>query len=142
MTIQEALDRIDLMRPNMVAKAIKVAALSELDGLVWKEIIKNHEDGTPAPLTPDEQILFLSPEERTIGTEAEEEEEEFTGYTVDTDPGTELLVGFPYDEIYTWYLAARVDWQNQEFDKYNNDRALFNNAYDTFSDYYTRTHMP
>lgn len=143
MTIQEALDRIDLMRPNMVAKEIKVAALSELDGLVWREIIKNHEDGTQRRLTPEEQILFLSPEDRTIGQETEEETEEtFAGYTIETDPGTELLVGFPYDEIYTWWLASKVDWQNQEFDKYNNDRTLFNNAYDTYSDWYTRNHMP
>lgn len=148
MTIQQALDRIDLMRPNMVSKTVKVAALSELDGLIWREIIRNHEDGDgKRPMTPMEQIIFLSPEQRTYDgtgpTEEQQAEEQGPGeYTIDTDPGTELLVKFPYDEIYVWWLASRIDWQNQEIDKYNNDRALFNNAYDTYSDWYTRTHMP
>lgn len=147
MQIQEALDRIDMMRPNMVKKEVKIAALSELDGLVYREIILNHESGDRRrPMTPMEQIIFLSPEERTFtGEPAEEEkkaEETFEGYTVMTDPGTELLVSFPYDEMYIWWLASKIDWQNMEIDKYNNDRTLFNNAYDTYSDWYTRNHMP
>lgn len=146
MTIQEALDRIDMMRPNMVRKEFKIAALSELDGLIWKEIIQNHEDGSQPPLTPSEQVIWLSPAERTFdgtGTgESGEESTGFAGYDLETDPGTVLLAPFPYDEIYTWWLASKVDWQNLEIEKYNNDRTLFNNAYDTLSDWYTRTHMP
>lgn len=148
MRIQEALDRIDEMRPNMVKKEIKIAALSELDGLVYREIIQNHEKPGARPMTPMEQVIWLSPEQRTFdGTtesyqQAEEQEEDFKGYTIETDPGTELLVPFPYDEMYIWWLASKVDWQNMEMDKYNNDRTLFNNAYDTMSDWYTRTHMP
>lgn len=143
MTIQEALDRIDAMRPNMLKREIKIAALSELDGLIYREIISNHEDGGSRPMTPGERIIFLSPEQRA---QAEEEEQAeavlFKGYSNETDPGTELLVGFPYDEIYTWWLASKISWTNMEIDRYNNDRALFNNAYDTYSDWYTRTHMP
>lgn len=145
MTIQEALDRIDLMRPNMVEKTVKIAALSELDGLIFREIILNHEDGRPRPMTPMEEIIWLSPEKRTYGSgnpPVPPPEPQFPGYTMETDPGTELLVKFPYDEIYTWWLASKVDWANQEMDKYNNDRTLFNSAYDTYSDWYTRTHMP
>lgn len=153
MTIQEALDRIDIMRPNMLKKEFKIAALSEVDGLIYREIILNHEDEERRLMTPGEQIIFLSPEMRTHWmtpemreaagiTEEESQEQGFTGYTMETDPGTELLVKFPYDELYTWWLASKVDWQNMEIDKYNNDRTLFNNAYDTFSDWYTRNHMP
>lgn len=148
MTIQQALDKIDIMRPNMLDKAFKIAALSELDGLIWKEIILNHEDGRGRPMTPGEQIIFLSPEQRTYWQEGSEDSQEdetaegYRGYTAETDPGTELLARFPYDEIYLWWLASKVDWQNMEIDKYNNDRTLFNNAYELYSDWYTRTHMP
>ena len=146
MRIQEALDKIDQMRPNMVRKEIKIAALSELDGLIWQEIIRNHEQPGERRLSPAEEILFLPPEERTYWLSPEDPrrpaEAEFRGYTVETDPGTEMLVKFPYDEVYIWWLASKIDWQNQEMDKYNNDRTLFNNAYDTYSDWYTRTHMP
>jgi len=141
MNIQEALDRIDMMRPNMMKQEFKIAALSELDGRIWKEILQNHEDGNHQPMTLMERIIFLSPEMRE--TEAETETaEEFPGYTIETDPGTELLAPFPYDEIYTYWLAAKVDWQNLEMDKYANDRTLFNNAWKELDDYWTRTHMP
>ena len=39
-------------------------------------------------------------------------------------------------------LMSKIDLLNQEIDKYNNDRALFENAYDTMSDWWTRTRMP
>ena len=143
MNIQEALDRIDMMRPNMMKKVFKIAALSELDGRIFKEIIQQHYDETEQPMTLMEQIIFLSPEQRNIAAaETESEGTEFAGYTVETDPGTELLAPFPYDEIYTYWLAAKVDWQNLEMDKYANDRTLFNNAWKELDDYWTRTHMP
>ena len=142
MNIQEALDKIDIMRPNMMKKQIKIAALSELDGMIYQEIIRIHESGNQPPLTMMEQIILLSPEERTIGTTEAETEEGFTGYTMETDPGTELLAPFPYDEIYLYWLASKVDFQNLEMDKYNNDRVMFNSAWTELSDWYTRTHMP
>lgn len=118
MTIQEALDRVDLMRPNGMKKEFKIAALSELDGLIHREIISRHC--------------------RLAG----ESDAEYEGYTEETDPGTILAAPFPYDEIYTYWLCCKVDYQNLEMDKYNNDRTMFNNAYDTLADWWTRTHMP
>lgn len=53
-----------------------------------------------------------------------------------------LLVPFPYTDMYLFYLSAQIDLGNAEIAKYNNNKQLFNNAYLTFSDYYTRTHMP
>lgn len=143
MRIQEALDRIDMMRPNMVKKEFKIAALSELDGRIWTELVNTHGTGSLPPMTMMEQIINLSPEDRTIGTESEAEEEEtFSGYSTETDPGTELLAPFPYDEVYLYWLASKVDFQNLEMDKYNNDRIMFNTAWNELSDWYTRTHMP
>ena len=119
MTIQEALDRVDIIRPNGLKKINKIAALSELDGLIRKEIIDRHYQ------TRDEEVPGP-----------------YEGYTEETDPATELLAPFPYDEIYTYWLCCKVDYQNLEMDKYNNDRLMFNNAFDTLSDYWTRTHLP
>lgn len=42
MKIQEALDRIDLMKPNAVSTGQKIMWLSELDGLIWEEVITTH----------------------------------------------------------------------------------------------------
>ena len=169
MTIQEAIDRVDMLKPNKQPEDFKVKWLSELDGLIWEEIWLKHEPdverleklGLPIPWPrPRRGILDLrvDPFDRKPGRypdvpvwqgeESEEDEEQepdprvFPGYDEGTDRGRELLVGFPYDEIYTWWLMSKVDIQNQEIDKYNNDRTLFNNAYDTYSDYWTREHRP
>jgi hypothetical protein len=99
----------------MMSRKLKIAALSELDGLIWQEIMLKHE-GQPM--------------------------ETFSGYDEDTDPGTELLAPFPYDEMYKYWLMARVDEQNLETTKYENDRTLFNGSYEMFHDFWRRTHMP
>lgn len=117
MTIQEALDRVDMLRPNRQPREMKIGWLSNLDGMIHKELILNHEH--------------------------EEDLDTFAGYDRDTGDGTVLIVPDPYaEEVYTWWLAQKVDLQNLEIDKYNNDKTLFAAAYETFSDYWTRTHMP
>lgn len=116
MTIYEAIDTLDEKKPNMMSNRLKIAALSRLDGLVWNEIIRRHE--------------------------GYEDFETFTGYTESTDPGTELLAPWPYDEMYVYWLMAEVDQQTLETDKYNNDMILFNQKYDMFHDYWRRNHMP
>ena len=120
MKLQQAIDRVDEMRPNMMSRELKIAALSELDGVIWREIIAKHYP------KPGEEIRHAAMPE----------------YDRDTDPGTMLLVRQPYDNLYLYWLLTKVDEQNMETDKYNNDRTMFNNAYDTWSDYWTRTHMP
>jgi hypothetical protein len=116
MKLQQAIDRVDMMRPNMQERELKIAWLSELDGLIWKELISKHVYYGWLPKMPE--------------------------YDRDTDPGTELLVPVPYDNIYTYWLMAKIDEQTLETEKYNNDQAMFTASYESFSDYWTRTHMP
>ena len=78
MTIAEAIQRVDTLRPNRYKDKEKVMWLSELDGQIFTEILMAHEGN--------------------------------------------LLPFRPY--------------------KYAQDKELFNAAYSTYSDYYTRTHMP
>ena len=115
MNLQKALDLTDEMRPNMMERNTKILFLTEIEQLIYEEILMKHEH---------------------------EEEIEKPEYDSDTDPGTELLVPDPYSMVYVYWLMSKIDMQNLEFDKYNNDRALFENQYDTFSDYWTREHMP
>ena len=116
MTVSEAITRIDQLKPNQFSTEQKTEWLSRLDGMIMQELIRTHEQAEePAP---------------------------FTGYDAEEDTGTELLVPFPYDDIYLFWLASQVDLYNLEYDKYANDSQLYNNAYQTYSDYYTRTNMP
>lgn len=116
MNLQTALDRVDLHRPNHVNEIQKIAWLNELDGQINTELVKTHYH------MPDEFV--------------------FNGYDDTTEGDTKLLAPFPYDELYFYYLCAQVDNVNQEMEKYNNDRELFNNAYKLLSDYINRTYRP
>lgn len=116
MNIQEALDLADQLKPNMMARQVKIAFLQELDQKIYKEILLKHEH--------------------------EEEQEVLPEYDTDTDGGTELLVPDPYGMVYVYWLTQKIDLLNQETDKYNNDRALFENAYNEMHDWWNRTYMP
>ena len=116
MNIQEALDMADGMKPNMLLRQIKINFLQELDQKIYTEILMTHEH------SPEEEVM--------------------PAYDEDTDAGTELLVPDPYSSLYPFWIMSRIDILNQEIDKYNNDRALFENAYSEMQDWWNRTRMP
>ena len=102
MTIREAIELVDRLKPNQYGSADKLRWLSELDGVVWHEIWSAHETAVPA----------------------------FAGYGPETDlDGTALLIGWPYDEIYRWYLEMKIDDANGEMKKYKNSAAKYNTYY-------------
>lgn len=59
-----------------------------------------------------------------------------------TGDKTNLIAPAPYDEMYLRWLEAMIDYNNGDYDRFNNATILFDNAYEGFKRYYTRTHMP
>lgn len=116
MTIQGALDMADQLKPNMMTRGAKITFLNEIEGIIHGELILTHAH-TAA-------------------------QESWTAYSTETDPGTELLIPAPYDMLYPYWLMSKIDHQNMEMDKYNNDRALFENAYQQAADWINRTKRP
>lgn len=116
MTIQAALDMADQLKPNMMSRGAKIAFLNEIDQMIHGELIMTH---------------FHTLTERTKPE-----------YDTETDEGTELLIPSPYDMLYVYWMMSKMDLLNQELDKYNNDRALFENAYQQAADWINRTRMP
>ena len=116
MKLQEALDVTDDMKPNMMKRSLKIKHMGEIEGLIWSEILMKHAHT--------------------------EQQETMPAYTKETDPETVLLVPDPYSMVYVYWLMSKIDIQNQEDARYNIDRAHFENAYDTMSDWWTRTYMP
>ena len=112
----EAIALVDKLKPNKFSAEEKYRWLTDIDGMIVRELIETHEY---SPL-----------------------EGGFAGYSPDTDAETELLVPAPYDILYRWYLESQIDLGNMEIGKYNNTKSLFNSAYLTFTDYWNRTHMP
>lgn len=115
MTIIEAINKLDALKPNTYSQEDKVKWLSELDAKVKILIVDTHEG--------DENVSF-------------------TGYDNDTDLHTELLIPEPFDECYLRWMEAQVHYLNDEFGKYNNAMKRYNSVWDAYKSYYNRTHMP
>lgn len=115
MTIAEAISNVDKLKPNGYTESQKMSWLSNLDGMVFKEVFQTHEN---SPV------------------------ESFEGY--DKAPmDTELLIPYPYDEdVYNYFLQKNIDKENGEIAKYNQSAVLYNNALLSFINYYNRNHMP
>lgn len=114
MTIIEAINKVDELKPNSYTQLDKIRWLSNLDGTIKAEIIDTHEDG--------EMVIF-------------------DGYNSDTSTDTELLVKAPYDELYLYWLESRMDYYNAEYGRYNNTLSMFNAAYSAYESFYNRAHM-
>lgn len=115
MTINEAVELVDRMKPNQYDHETKVKWLSKLDGMIFREIITTHAGNTM---------------------------ESFDGYA-GAGPETVLLVPFPYDEdVYNYFLQSQIDKENGEMNKYNQSVTMYNNAFRIFQDWYNRTHLP
>ena len=92
--------------------------LNEVDQTIFKELVKTHEYGT--------ELVF-------------------GGYDRTDESGADsvvLLAPEPYSQLYVYYLCAQIDMQNQEFDLYQNNAALYNKAYSDYASYYNRKIMP
>ena len=212
MTIQEALDLCDGMKPNMMQRQVKIKHLETLERMIWAEIIMTHEpegrrrrmpvrflqeikaqldiklaatEATAEELRafcgrigaeihkfilfnqhkmPPKIFEMMQDLEADFAAEAAAEAEkaeivawltQMSGeisqkcaetdepkYTGDSDPGTELLIPDPYSMVYVYWLMKQIDLMNQEMDMYNNDNALFEQAYNTMHDWYNRTRIP
>jgi hypothetical protein len=116
MTIAEAINRCDTLKPNDFTESEKIEWLSRLDSRIKLEIIDTHEGF---------------------------EDIEFEGYKEDMNLIEKpLLVPSPYDEMYLYWIQAQIDYNNGEINKYNNNISMFNSAYSDYAAYYNRTHMP
>ena len=115
MTIMGAINHIDAVKPNGYTQDDKIRWLSILDGTVKTEIIDTHEGGESVTFRP---------------------------YGESTSLVTELLIPYPYDDVYIKWLEAQIDYASGEYDKYNNSITMYNAAYAAFEKYYHRTHRP
>ena len=116
MTLQEALDIADEMKPNMMRRDTKIKHLNDLEQMIFDEILMKHEHAEEQEVRPD--------------------------YNDDSDPGTVLIVPDPYSKLYWMWLMARIDMQNQEDLRFNIDMTHFDTAYREMSDWWNRTYMP
>lgn len=118
MTIGEAIAAVQAIKPNRIEREQMVRWLDEVDNTVFRELVKTHRFGGDLV---------------------------FDGYDPADESGADgvvLLAPEPYSRMYIYFLCAQIDMQNQEFDLYQNNAALYNGAYKDYADYYNRQIPP
>ena len=115
MTIIEAINKIDQLKPNHYTQLDKIKWLSDLDGRIKTEIIDTHESGNDVV---------------------------FSGYNELTPHDTKLIASGQYEDLYIKWLEANIDYTNGEYQSYNNSVTAFNTLYASFERYYNRQNMP
>ncbi len=155
MTVIQAINEVDNLKPNMYGLPEKIKWLSRLDRRIFEQILLTHE------LSEEEKQPFLPEPEEETETEAPAVEPSdyspwvnhshvpqgkspelvFNGYT-EEDTDKELIVGEPYDEVYVHWLEAQIDWNNMEYAGFNNTNAMFESVYSAFRNAFNQTHMP
>lgn len=143
MTVKEALERIKRLWPSQYTDEDFCLWLTELDEKAKREVVDTH-------LWPeDEEPQYDGPYVPPVEPEPEEDEEEESEGEEPAEAGEEepeeqtLLIPEPDGtEIYTLWLQAKIDLQNNEWDRYNAVIALFADAYRTWTDAVNRERMP
>lgn len=115
MTLIEAINKIDELKPNGYSQSEKISWLSEVEGMIKRLVVDTHEGG---------------------------EDIEFIGYTDESPLDTKLIVEAPYESVYILWLESKIDYANGEYAKYNNSITRYNDIYSAFQNDYNRAHMP
>lgn len=113
MTITQAIEIADEMRPNMYTKEEKTRWLSELDGRIRNELLSGRE-GVSTGTPPD--------------------------YHWQTDAARTLTAEAPYEYLYTYWLFMRIDYTSGETTRFNNSAVMFNTAWMNYANFINRTY--
>lgn len=114
MTVNEAVELVDKLKPNAYDRKEKVRWLSELEGQITEEILNPIKGGSVAmePLDPE------------------------------ADGDTELIAEGTYADLYVKYLCAQVDYHNGDWSRYNNSAAMYQASWDLYAAHMRRRHKP
>lgn len=141
MTIIDAINRIDALKPNVYSQSEKIDWLSAIDGMIKRTVMDFYYPSRPIPEEPEENETEQASEWRPIRCKHEKPKPEpFVPYTEDTPLDTVLLAYAPFDDLYIYWLESKIDYANGEYAKYNNSVSRFNEAFSMFRNDYNRTH--
>lgn len=67
--------------------------------------------------------------------------DEVTEYAYPDDMDRELLIPAPFDDCYTLFLEAKIDYYNREYANYNNSAIMFDSQFSEYKKAYIREHQ-
>ena len=122
MLIREIINSADEMRNNDISEIQKIKWLSELDESLFEEIVLTHES---------EELLSV----RDGG------EPEFRVFPYKEDT-VSLIAPNRFRPMYEHFLCAKIDYCQNEIERFENDSALFNSSFNKFKAWYNENHLP
>lgn len=111
LSVRRAVERADMLYPNVLPFTVKADWLRELDMRLIRECLSRYEDGI---------------------------REEVGDYS--EAPDTPLVAGEAFSGLYTAYIAMALDIVNTDIERYENSSALFNSQLLEYMKYINRTH--
>lgn len=66
------------------------------------------------------------------------QKDKITQYSYPEDMDRELLIPAPYDDSYTLFLEAKIDYYNREYGNYNNSATMFEAQFSEYKKDYIR----
>lgn len=67
---------------------------------------------------------------------------EFIPLSYDLDAERELTIPDRFQDVYINYMLSKMDFHNQETERYNNDVVMFNGAFDAYAAWFRSNHIP
>lgn len=114
MTVGELIERIIMLRGRQYDEDIMVGWLNEIEGQVVDDVV-NRAEGYDMVFKP-------------------------LSYAQDTE--RQLTIPERFQDVYINYMLSKIDYHNQETERYNNDVVMHNSAYDAYAAWFRRTHKP
>jgi len=114
MTIRQAIDRADELRPNSISRPLKQLWLRTLDGQLRREVVALHQGA----------------EHAAGGADLAQNEEQ------------PLLAAEPDSQLYLYWLMAQIDLAEGEIARYTNSMQLYNTALAGYAARYKAGHLP
>lgn len=114
MTIGEAIEKAHQYRPNHKAEDSDIIRwLNEVDSRIQTDIYD----------------AYFMPKR-------------YIPYTIGSPTSAPLLAEPGFERMYNDYLCASIDLLQGDYERYNESIARFNNAFEEYSGYIARTHLP
>ncbi len=112
MRLNDLLEKITVLRGQQYGTDMIMGWVNEIEGQVIDEII-NQAEGFDIEFKP-------------------------LDYQIDSEK--QLSIPDRFQDVYINYLLSKIDFHNEETERYNNDVIMYNSAYDAFSAWFRRLH--
>ena len=154
MKVCEVIDNYNIERPNDVSDDRKLRYITNLERLVFTEIILTHKLDEKTKDYILDVVEAYEKEQALLEDEANDDEviklffkDKKDDIDIDTyfkafNYDTELMADGIYSQLYMHYIDQQIASAENEPKRYNASTTMYNNAYITFQDYWNRTHMP